>query len=112
MGNHKTNCRQQQFSNQHCTVHKLKERTLQHLSQPTTPKKKKDTKWTTFTYTTPHIRKITNLFKNTDIKMAFKTINALRQLTKPITHTRTPPQECSDIYGLTCNTCQMTCWTD
>jgi hypothetical protein len=89
-------------------LHKLKERTLQHLSQPATPKKKKDTKWTTFTYTTPHIRNITNLFKNTDIKIAFKTTNSLRQFTKPITHTPTPPQECSGIYGLTCNTCQMT----
>jgi hypothetical protein len=58
-------------------LHKLKKRTLQHLSQPTTPKKKKDTKWTTFKYTTPHIRKITNLFKNTDIKIAFKIINSL-----------------------------------
>jgi hypothetical protein len=94
-------------------LHKLKERTLQHLSQPTTPpQKKKDTKWTTFTYTTPHIRKITTLFKNTDIKIAFKTTNSLRQLTKPITHTPTPPQERSGIYELTCNTCQMTCWTD
>ena len=35
-------------------------------------------------------------------------INSLRQLTKPITHTPTPPHECSGIYGLTCNTCQMT----
>ena len=71
-------------------------------------KMKKNTKWTTFTFTTPHIRKITNLFKNTDIKIAFKTNNTLRQLTKPSAHTPTPPQECSGIYGLTCNTCQMT----
>ena len=64
-------------------LHKLKERTHQQLSQPATQKKKKGTKWATFTYTTPHIRKITNMFKNTDIKIAFKTNNTLRQLTKP-----------------------------
>jgi len=40
----------------------------------------KGTKWAIFTYTTPHIRKITNMFKNTDIKIAFKTSNTLRQL--------------------------------
>jgi len=58
-------------------LQKLKKRTQQQLSQPTTPKKKKGTKWATFTYTTPHIRKITNMFKNTDIKIAFKTNNTL-----------------------------------
>jgi hypothetical protein len=91
-------------------LQRIKERILQQLSQPTTQRKKmkKNTKWTTFTFTTPHIRKITNLFKNTDIKIAFKTNNTLRQLTKPSAHTPTPPQECSGIYGLTCNTCQMT----
>ena len=58
------------------TLQKLKERTRQQLSHSATPKKKKGTKWATFTYTTPHIRKITNLFKNTDIKIAFKTNNS------------------------------------
>jgi hypothetical protein len=28
--------------------------------------------WTTFTYFSPQIRKITNLFKNTNMKIAFK----------------------------------------
>jgi len=77
-----------------------------HNQQP--QKKKKDTKWTTFTYTTPHIRKINNLFKNTDIKIAFRTSNTLRQFTKPPTQNPTPPQDCSGICGLTCNTWQMT----
>ena len=45
---------------------------------------------------------------HTGIKIAFKTNNTLRQLTKHSTHTPTPPQECSGIYALTCNTCQMT----
>ena len=85
-------------------LQKLKKRTQQQLSQPATPKKENGTKWATFTYTTLHISKITNMFKNTDIKIAFKTNNTLRQLTKPPTHTPTPPQECSAIYALTCNT--------
>jgi hypothetical protein len=31
-----------------------------------------NTKWATFTYYTPKVRKITNLFKQTDIKIALK----------------------------------------
>ena len=35
-------------------------------------------KWTTFTYYSPKIRKITNLFKNTDINIAFKSSNSIQ----------------------------------
>jgi hypothetical protein len=34
-----------------------------------------NTKWATFTYYSPKVRKITNLFKQTDIKIAFKKVN-------------------------------------
>ena len=35
----------------------------------------------TFTYYSPQIRKITNLFKNTDIRIALKSSNSLQRLT-------------------------------
>jgi DNA mismatch repair ATPase MutS len=37
----------------------------------------------TFTYHSSQIRKITNLFKHTDIKIAFRSTNTVQQLTKP-----------------------------
>jgi len=53
------------------------------------------------------IRKITNLFKHTNIRVAFKSINTLQQLTKPKLASNTQEQDRSGIYKLTCNTCQM-----
>jgi hypothetical protein len=51
-----------------------------------------DTKWATFTHSSPHVRKITNLFKNTNVKVTFKSNNTIAQLTKsqpypPLTRT-------------------------
>jgi hypothetical protein len=63
-------------------------------------------KWATFTYTSPRVRKITNLFKNTNVKVAFKSNNTIAQLTKPPTTTTSnpAPYNKSGIYSLTCNT--------
>ena len=44
-----------------------------------------DTHWATFTYSSPQIRKFTNLFKHTNVKIAFKCNNTVSQLTKPVT---------------------------
>jgi len=38
---------------------------------------------TTFTYYSPKISKITNLFKHTNVGISFKKANTLQQLTKP-----------------------------
>ena len=64
--------------------------------------------WATFTYHSPLIRKITNVFKHTNTWVAFKTINILQQLTKPITNQNTLEHERSRIYKLTCNPCKLT----
>jgi len=61
---------------------------------------------TTFTYHRSKIRKITTLFKNTNIGIAFRTTTTLRQLINSITWIQTPEHEKSGIYKLTCNTCQ------
>ena len=46
-------------------------------------------KWAVFTYYSPRIRKITNLFKHTDVEIAFRSTNTIQQLTKPKPRTRT-----------------------
>ena len=49
--------------------------------------------WTTFTFHSPKIRKITNLFKNTNIGITFKTTTTLHHLIKPIAPTRLQEHE-------------------
>jgi hypothetical protein len=61
--------------------------------------------WITFQYYSPQIRKITNLFKNTNIKIAFRSTNMIKHLMKRKTNNTTPDHENSGIYKITCNTC-------
>jgi hypothetical protein len=74
----------------------------------TTPpmESKSNTKWTTFTYVSPQIRKITNLFRHTNVKITFKCNNKISRLMKPNTVNNTPYYNRSGIYKLTCNTCK------
>ena len=53
----------------------------------------------------PKVRKITNLFKQTDINIAFKITNTIQQQTRPKNHGMTPDHNKSGIYELKCNTC-------
>ena len=68
--------------------------------KPTGKKKK----WTTFTNYSPGIRKITNLFKHTNIGISFKSTNTIQQLTKPKLASNTEEQDKSSVYKVTCNT--------
>jgi len=73
---------------------------------PTTnPPTNKNTKWATFTYKSPQIRKITNLFKHTNIRIAYKCTNTISHLSKPTNKATLPssPYDRSGIYKLTCN---------
>jgi len=65
--------------------------------------KNKNKNWTTFTYYSPRIRKITNLFKHTNIGISSKSNNT-QDLTEPKLASNT--QDKSGIYKLMCNTCQ------
>jgi len=67
----------------------------------------KNKTWTTFTYYMPIIRKITNLFKHTDVGISFKNTNTLQQLTKAKTVNNSQEQDNSGIHKLQCNTCKM-----
>jgi hypothetical protein len=62
----------------------LKHRIQQKLTHPKThTTSKHDTKLTAFTYMSPQIRKITNLFRHTNIKIAFNCNDTIAQLLKP-----------------------------
>ena len=64
-------------------------------------------KLATFTYSSPQIRKITNIFKHTNIRIAYKCSNTISHLSKSANKT-TPPSTLNNrcgIYTLTCMTC-------
>ena len=86
-------------------LQKLKQRIQWKLSHLTLLLKSSDTKLATFT--SPKIRKITNIFKQTNVKIAYKTNNTILQLTRPTTNTPIPPHAYSEVYALTCNTCKQ-----
>jgi hypothetical protein len=89
---------------------KLRNKIQKQRSQPKPPETLiPNLKWTTFTYSTPQIRKITNLFKHTNVKIAFKATNTIAQLTKPPnTTSHLSPYDKSGIYSLKYKTCQLT----
>ena len=61
----------------------------------------------TFTYYSPKIGKLTNLFKHTNINIAFKNTNTIQQYTKPKVLDKNQDYIMSGIYKLTCNICKM-----
>jgi len=69
-------------------------------------KERKKKKLDHITYHNPKIRKITNLFKNTNIGIAFRTTTTQRQLIELIISIQTPEHEKSGIYKLIRNTCK------
>jgi hypothetical protein len=79
------------------------------MQQKVHQKQEKDEnkKWTTFTYYSPKIRKLTNLFKHTNINSAFKNTNTIQQYAKPKMLEKNQDYNMSGIYRLTCNTCKM-----
>jgi hypothetical protein len=68
--------------------------------------KTQKTKLATFTYHGNDIRTITKLFRNTNIKVAYKTTNIIKNQLKP----KTPQNDIynqSGIYQLSCNDCPL-----
>jgi hypothetical protein len=61
-------------------------------------------KWVTFTHFSPLIRGVTNLFKQTNLKVAFRTINTIQQQLSEKQAFKDP----RGIYKLKCNTCNGT----
>jgi hypothetical protein len=58
-------------------------------------------KWITFTYYSPLIRKVNNLFKQTKLNIAFRTTNTIYQQLSHKPSNINP----SGVYELKCNTC-------
>jgi hypothetical protein len=62
-------------------------------------------KWATFEYSNPIIRKVTNIFKNTNLKISFHPCNFAQNILK--THPETTnTYNNSGIYSIQCNTCK------
>jgi len=89
-------------------LHKLKHQ-IQHRIKHTTPptSTENNTKWATFTFTFPHIRKITDLFNHTNVTIAFRCNNTIAKFTKPPNVHKIPPHNKWGIYQLTCISCDL-----
>jgi len=70
---------------------------IQHKTQMTKDESKK---WDTFTYHSSKIRKITNLFKQTNNNIAFKSTNTIQQQRAPQNYNNTQYYDKSGIYKL------------
>jgi len=88
-------------------MHKSQKVQMKQQKVYQTKDKDKNKKRATFTYYSPKIRKITNLFKHTNINIAFKNTNTIQQHTKPKTIDKNQDYNTSGICRLTCNTCKM-----
>ena len=58
-------------------------------------------KWVAFTHFSPLIRRVINLFKQTNLKVAFRAVNTIQQQLSDKQIYKNP----SGIYKLKCNTC-------
>ena len=83
--------------------------TYRYYTKSTTKKTSKNDEktWTTFTFHSPKIRKITSLVNNTNIGIVFKTATTLHHLIKAIAPTPLQEHEKSGIYKITCKTCHQ-----
>jgi len=59
--------------------------------------------WATFTYYGGYIMCITNIFRNSQVQVAYRTTNTTFEI---LTHLKQSNKASSGIYKLTCNTCQ------
>jgi hypothetical protein len=87
-------------------LQKLNQQMQQKINYDKTEEINKNKTWTTLTHYSPKIRGITNLFKHTNVGIAFNNTNTLQEFTKPKTNKNTTEHDKSGIYRLTCNTCQ------
>jgi hypothetical protein len=74
-----------------------------HNKEPT--KNYQHKKLATLTHHSSKVRKITNIFKQTDVRIAFKSTNTIHQKTTHKNHHTTQNVEQTGIYQLICKTC-------
>jgi hypothetical protein len=82
---------------------KLHKPPIQHPTRSTTPRNTKH-KWTTFTYVGKETSYITNLFKKTELRIAFRTTSTIGKI---LSHKNPTPDKfsLSGVYRLTCPDC-------
>ena len=87
-------------------------RKLQQKTKTNEPKNDNSSKWAAiFTFHSPRIRKITNLFKQTNIRIAYRGTNTLRQQTEQINQYNSDTKDSSQnykkggVYKTECKTC-------
>ena len=91
-------------------IHKLKIK-MTSPQNSNIPNQTNNQQWTTFTYFSPKIRKITNIFKDTKLNIAFITTSTLTNKIKPKNNqdARNPDNPThlnnSGVYKLSCRTC-------
>jgi len=91
-------------------LHKLKHQIQHRITCATPPTSTENSpKWATFNFTSPHIHRITNLFKHTNVRIAFRSNNTIAQITKPPNDHNIPSHNKWGIYQLTCNSCNLSC---
>jgi hypothetical protein len=95
--------------------HKYSKKCTHHRRPKQTKHKQTPPKWAVFTYHSPRIRNLTNLFKHTDIGITFNSTNTT-QLTKPKqkknAHTNTTKVEFMNFTDLNHTTQTLKCTYD
>ena len=87
-------------------IHRLRKKLTTKIDQTkqTQATQQQSKKWVTFTYYSPLVHKITNLFKRPNMKIAFRPTNTILQQLSQKPNNTNP----SGIYHLKCNTCNKT----
>jgi hypothetical protein len=85
-------------------IHKLNTQIQNRVNKPPKKTELPTKKWITFTFHNPRVRKIINLFRNTNLKIAFKTNNSIQWILN--IHERYYNQYSQNgIYRMICHTC-------
>jgi len=74
-----------------------------HLNSKETEQENKQ--WSTFTYYSPAVRTITNIFKHTNLRIAYKATNTIKQQTTNHRNNNSLNHNKSGIYKITYRTC-------
>jgi hypothetical protein len=86
---------------------KLKHNIQRKQNSNPIPINKKKKKWAIFTYSSPLIRKVTNIFKDTNLRITYRSRNTLQHLPNPTPKPQSIPYNRSSVYSLKCNTCNL-----
>ena len=81
--------------------HQIKHKTKHTIVHTNTNKNKR---WATFTYISPQTRKVTNIFKNTNVRIAFRCRNTIAKIIRPPKGHDIPPHNKWGIYQIKCST--------